>query len=134
MSETKARIVVTITERPAARDILALAREWAEQATDYDEDTEQQIEDGHTILGLLGVECRCYRCRAKREAVRALRAPGDALEGHGGPNGADVGTGATEGLEGAENAPRATLGMLVQSLAASESLETSTRRLLGRDR
>lgn len=40
-----------------------------------------------------------------------LGAPGDALEGQGGPNGADVGTGATEGLEGAEKGSGdATLG------------------------
>ena len=33
--------------------IEALAKEWAEQPTDYDEDTEQQIEDGHTLLAAL---------------------------------------------------------------------------------
>lgn len=74
MSETKGRI-------------LALARERAEQATDHDDDTEQKIEVIHKILAQLGMECRCYRCRAKREA------------------------GATEGLEGAEKGSGdATLG------------------------
>ena len=33
--------------------IEALAMEWANQPTDYDEDTEQQIEDGHTLLAAL---------------------------------------------------------------------------------
>lgn len=56
MSETKGRI-------------LALARERAEQATDHDDDTEQKIEVIHKILAQLGMECRCYRRRAKREAV-----------------------------------------------------------------
>lgn len=31
----------------------ALAEEWATQPTDYDEDTEQQIEDGEAILAVL---------------------------------------------------------------------------------
>jgi hypothetical protein len=30
-----------------------LADEWADQSTDYDEDTEQQIADGRTLRGLL---------------------------------------------------------------------------------
>ena len=31
------------------RAVLALAEGWATQPTDYDEDTEQQIDDGHAV-------------------------------------------------------------------------------------
>lgn len=34
-------------------EIAALAERWAYQATDYDEDTEQQIADGNELLRLL---------------------------------------------------------------------------------
>ena len=34
----------------AVERVRALATEWATQPTDYDEDTEQQIEDGNAIL------------------------------------------------------------------------------------
>ncbi|PPJ31883.1 hypothetical protein C5E45_32860 [Nocardia nova] len=34
-------------------EIRVLATEWAEQATDYDEDTEQQIADGRAILAIV---------------------------------------------------------------------------------
>lgn len=33
--------------------VRALAGEWADQPTDYDEDTEQQIADGHALLAAL---------------------------------------------------------------------------------
>jgi len=33
----------------ALRAVLALAEGWATQPTDYDEDTEQQIDDGHAV-------------------------------------------------------------------------------------
>ena len=36
---------------------LTLAREWRDQATDYDEDTEQQIQDGYEIARALGDPC-----------------------------------------------------------------------------
>ncbi len=36
--------------------IKVLAERWANQSNDYDEDTEQQIEDGREILVLLGEE------------------------------------------------------------------------------
>ena len=35
--------------------VVALARKWATQPTDWDEDTEQQIEDGTELLTLLGL-------------------------------------------------------------------------------
>lgn len=35
--------------------VVALARKWATQSTDWDEDTEQQIEDGAELLTLLGL-------------------------------------------------------------------------------
>lgn len=38
-------------------EVLALARQWRDQPTDYDEDTEQQIEDGLAITRLLGDPC-----------------------------------------------------------------------------
>lgn len=37
----------------AVERVQALATEWATQPTDYDEDTEQQIEDGKQILAIL---------------------------------------------------------------------------------
>ena len=37
----------------AVERVRALATEWATQPTDYDEDTEQQIEDGNAILRAL---------------------------------------------------------------------------------
>lgn len=33
-------------------EVFALATMWAEQPSDYDEDTEQQIEDGQAILAI----------------------------------------------------------------------------------
>lgn len=33
-------------------NVLALANEWANQTRDFDEDTEQQIEDGNTLIAL----------------------------------------------------------------------------------
>ena len=33
--------------------VAKLADEWATQPTDYDEDTEQQIEDGRTVLAII---------------------------------------------------------------------------------
>lgn len=33
-------------------EVFALATQWAEQVTDYDEDTERQIEDGRAILAI----------------------------------------------------------------------------------
>lgn len=38
-------------------EILALARQWRDQQTDYDEDTERQITDGLAICNLLGDPC-----------------------------------------------------------------------------
>ena len=37
----------------AVERVQAIAAEWATQPTDYDEDTEQQIEDGKQILAIL---------------------------------------------------------------------------------
>jgi phage tail sheath protein FI len=34
-------------------NVRKIAKEWAEQPTDYDEDTEQQIDDGNMILAAL---------------------------------------------------------------------------------
>ena len=52
---------LALLDAAAERDALAaavervrvLATEWATQPTDYDEDTEQQIEDGNAILRAL---------------------------------------------------------------------------------
>lgn len=57
--ETQERIRERLTgERDEARatvdTVRKLAAEWADQPTDYDEDTEQQIADGRTLRGLLG--------------------------------------------------------------------------------
>ena len=41
--------------RARAVRVVALARKWATQPTDWDEDTEQQIEDGTELLTLLGL-------------------------------------------------------------------------------
>jgi hypothetical protein len=64
--ETNARYVVTVarSERQTPAQLLrdakaklaaaeALARDWADQPTDYDEDTEQQIADGRELLKAL---------------------------------------------------------------------------------
>ena len=56
-----ARVLPALLDAAAERDRLAgavervraLATEWATQPTDYDEDTEQQIEDGGAILRAL---------------------------------------------------------------------------------
>lgn len=46
------------------RQVRARAESWAHQGTDYDEDTEQQIRDGHAILVLLHEQCTgCNNCR-----------------------------------------------------------------------
>lgn len=42
-----------MTERELINAIRELATEWANQSNDYDEDTEQQIDDGRVLLGLL---------------------------------------------------------------------------------
>ncbi|MFG1794198.1 hypothetical protein [Nocardia sp. NPDC049149] len=42
-----------MTERELLDTIRELATEWATQPNDYDEDTEQQIDDGRVLLGLL---------------------------------------------------------------------------------
>ena len=55
------RTLLALLDAAAERDRLAeavervraLATEWATQPTDYDEDTEQQIEDGNAILRAL---------------------------------------------------------------------------------
>ncbi|WP_161605454.1 ead/Ea22-like family protein [Pimelobacter simplex] len=40
-------------QRDVIARVQALASEWAHQPTDYDEDTEQQIADGHALLAAL---------------------------------------------------------------------------------
>lgn len=40
-------------QRAVIARVRALASEWAHQPTDYDEDTEQQIADGHALLAAL---------------------------------------------------------------------------------
>jgi len=42
-----------VAVRDAITEITDTSRKWAEQPTDYDEDTEQQIEDGLAILDIL---------------------------------------------------------------------------------
>lgn len=49
----EARIVEAEKLRAALEEIAKLAREWADQPTDYDEDTEQQIEDGRAIAEII---------------------------------------------------------------------------------
>jgi hypothetical protein len=51
LAAMRARVAELETERAAVK---ALATKWATQGTDYDEDTEQQIDDGRAILAALG--------------------------------------------------------------------------------
>lgn len=46
----------------------ALARKWSEQLTDYSDDAEQQIEDGHELRETLGMpdDCSCGECQRRR--------------------------------------------------------------------
>lgn len=55
--ELAARVTDLESERDELGDTVALVRnlatEWVTQSNDYDEDTEQQIADGRTLLGIL---------------------------------------------------------------------------------
>ena len=47
----------TLAERERLLGVIeTLANDWADQATDYDEDTEQQIQDGRILRDLIAQE------------------------------------------------------------------------------
>lgn len=53
LSEEDAAQLAELNKNPIFRAVWALAQKWATQGTDYDEDTEQQINDGWTLLFVL---------------------------------------------------------------------------------
>lgn len=56
------------TAEAKVAEVKRVAQAWADQPTDYDEDTEQQIADGLEILAVIhghySAECSCTACRA----------------------------------------------------------------------
>lgn len=58
--------VLALIDRLEAAE--ALARRWSEQVTDYSDDAEQQIEDGHELREALEMpdDCSCGECDRRR--------------------------------------------------------------------
>ena len=66
-------LIAAVRERDKTiSQVRVMASEWADQPNDYDEDTEQQIEDGRAVLAALGLPLHSNEIRTFQHSRKGL--------------------------------------------------------------